>query len=110
MRVTDISDISIYKDKISRLKDKQKCLAISVSLAAGLAWKKKVQSFYEIIAKEIKSISRENIADFYNIVTRIPQKSEARAGVKVYTGSSLSLYITTFIKEMPSVSFVFWIA
>lgn len=63
MRVTDISDISIYKDKISRLKDKQKCLAISVSLAAGLAWKEKVQSFYEIIAKEILEIFDNNMLD-----------------------------------------------
>lgn len=33
--------------------------------------------FCEIIAKEIKSVSRKNIDDFYNIVTRIPQKAEA---------------------------------
>ena len=33
--------------------------------------------FCEIIAKEIKSLSRENIEDFYNNATRLPQKAEA---------------------------------
>ena len=35
--------------------------------------------FCEIIAKEIQKISRENIEDFYNISTRLPQKAEALA-------------------------------
>ena len=63
MRVTDISDISIPKKKITRLKDKQNSLAIAVSLAAGLAWKEKVISFYEVIAKELLEIFDNNLLD-----------------------------------------------
>lgn len=37
--------------------------------------------FCETISNEIKSVSRENIEDFYNKVTRIPQKAEALSKV-----------------------------
>lgn len=37
--------------------------------------------YCDIIIKEIKSIPRDNIADFYNKVTRLPQKAEALASV-----------------------------
>lgn len=37
--------------------------------------------YCEIISEEIKSISRDNITDFYNKVTRLPQKAEALACV-----------------------------
>lgn len=63
MRVTDISDISIQKDRITQLKDKQNNLAIAVSLASGLVWKDKVMSFYEIIAKELLEIFDNNLLD-----------------------------------------------
>lgn len=37
--------------------------------------------FCEIISQEINSVSRKNIDDFYNLVTRIPQKAEALSKV-----------------------------
>lgn len=61
MRITDISDISMPKSKIAYLKDKQNSLAIAVSLAAGLAWKDKVISFYQLIAKELLEIFDNNL-------------------------------------------------
>ena len=43
--------------------------------------------FCEIISNEIKSIPRENIEDFYNKVTRIPQKAEALSkAIQEYRG------------------------
>ena len=56
MQVTDIRDISINKTKLDRLKDKKEILAISVALASGLAFKDKLFSFYEVIAKELLEI------------------------------------------------------
>ncbi len=56
MQVTDIKDISINKTKLDKLKDKKEILAISVALASGLAFKDKLFSFYEVIAKELLEI------------------------------------------------------
>ena len=56
MRITDIKNISISKDKLDKLKDKKEILAISVALASGLAFKDKLFSFYEVIAKELLEI------------------------------------------------------
>ena len=56
MRITDIKNISIRKDKLDKLKDKKEILAISVALASGLAFKDKLFSFYEVIAKELLEI------------------------------------------------------
>ncbi len=56
MRATDIKEISTLKDRISLLKDKKNIIAMSVSLASGLAWKNKVCAFYEVIARELLEI------------------------------------------------------
>lgn len=56
MRITDIKNISMSKDKLDKLKDKKEILAISVALASGLAFKDKLFSFYEVIAKELLEI------------------------------------------------------
>lgn len=53
--------------------------------------------FCEIIIKEIKSISRESIDDFYNISSKIPQKAEALYRVMmeyraILASSNYSLY------------------
>lgn len=63
MWFTDISSISVSKDRITKLKDKQINLSIAVSLASGLAWKDKVLSFYEIIAKELLEIFDNHLLD-----------------------------------------------
>lgn len=63
MRITDISNISISKNRITRLHDKKNNLAIAVSLAAGLAWKDKVLSFYEVIAKELLETFDDHLLD-----------------------------------------------
>ena len=63
MKVVDIKEISLKKDKLSCLKDKKNILTISVSIASGLAWKDKLFSFYEVIAKELLEIFDNNMLE-----------------------------------------------
>lgn len=63
MQVTDIKDISISKAKIDKLRDKKEILAISVALASGLAYKNKLLSFHEVIAKELLEIFDDKLLD-----------------------------------------------
>lgn len=63
MRTTDIKNISISKNKLDKLKDKKEILAISVALASGLAFKDKLFSFYEVIAKELLEIFDNNLLE-----------------------------------------------
>lgn len=63
MQVTDIKDISISKTKLDKLNDKREVLAITVALASGLAFKKKLYSFHEIIAKQLLEIFDGNLLD-----------------------------------------------
>lgn len=67
MWFTDISSISVAKDRITKLKDKQINLSIAVSLASGLAWKDKVLSFSEIIAKELLELFDENLLEDFSL-------------------------------------------
>lgn len=63
VQVTDIKDISIAKTKIDILKDKKEILAISVALASGQAFKNKLFSFHEVIAKELLEIFNSDLLD-----------------------------------------------
>lgn len=53
MRIIEVDEISVEKDKTKRLEDIRKNILLSVSLAGGLVWKEKVFSFYETIAREL---------------------------------------------------------
>lgn len=63
MQVTDIKHISLNKKRLDILKDKKEILAISVALASGLAFKDKLLSFYEVIAKELLEIFDNNLLE-----------------------------------------------
>lgn len=63
MKVTDIKEISELNDKVKILENKKNIINISVALASGLAWKDKITSFYEVIARELLEIFNENLLE-----------------------------------------------
>ena len=50
MRILDVDEISVEKEKIKKLEDIRKNILLSTALAGGLVWKEKVYSFYSVIA------------------------------------------------------------
>lgn len=63
MNIMELKEISSEKSNLSRLEDISKNLALSVSLASGLAWKDKVKSFYQVIASNLLDIANNKILD-----------------------------------------------
>lgn len=53
MRILDVDEISVEKEKTKRLEDIRKNILLSTTLAGGLVWKEKVYSFYSVIAREL---------------------------------------------------------
>ncbi len=53
MRILDVDEISVEKEKIKKLEDIRKNILLSTALAGGLVWKEKVYSFYSVIAREL---------------------------------------------------------
>lgn len=63
MRITEVEEISLEKDLKQRLEDKRKNISLAVALAGGLVWREKVESFHEVIAKELLEIFNDNLLD-----------------------------------------------
>lgn len=63
MRIGEIEELSLEKSLKQRLEDKRKNLSLAVALAGGLVWKDRVESFNEVIAKELLEIFTDNLLD-----------------------------------------------
>lgn len=63
MEITEFQNFSKEKDKKELLLDKKNNISLAISLASGLAWKDKVESFHEVIAKELLELFDNNLLD-----------------------------------------------
>lgn len=77
MSILTVKELSGKQNIEQRLKDISKNISFSVALSSGIAYKKKMESFYKIIAKELKELidsgllSNLSLYKFHNHYLRV---------------------------------------